>query len=85
MVGNDNFFFDKKVGILESMGEPHEFKEPVSVRIEMVQNGFELSYRGKSFIAKSLKEALGMIEKWMEDSIEDAEEDSGSEHNSDHG
>ena len=85
MVGKDNFFFEEKVGILESMGSVPEFREPVSARIEMVQNGFELNYRGKNFIAKNLEAALEMIEEWMEEAIEEAEENSNSEHNSDHG
>jgi len=64
-MSKDGFFFPEAVGIL-SRDEPHEFRMPVEANIKMVQNGYELRYEGKEFVADSLEDALEMIKKWME-------------------
>ena len=67
MSGNESFLFEKPVGILEAMNSPMPHMEhPIKAKIKMVQNGYELNYEGKEFIAKNLDEALGMIRSWME-------------------
>jgi len=71
MAGNESFFFSKPVGILEEMGSNEQkvsssYSRPVRAEIKMVQNGYELDYENKSFIAKTLPEALEMIKSWME-------------------
>lgn len=78
---NKNFFFAKKVGVVHN--EPESYKEPISANIIMVQNGFELHYDGKEFIADTLDKALKMIKDWMTMDREDEGEEK-SEHNSDH-
>jgi len=62
----ENFFFTEKVGVLPKHDGPMEFKEPIRAKIELVQNGYELRYEDKNFIASNLEEALGMIKSWME-------------------
>jgi len=62
----DSFLFPEKVGILSSHDMPHEFREPIEASIKLVQNGYELHYEGKEFIAKTLDDGLKMIRTWME-------------------
>jgi len=78
-MGKESFFFDKPVGILESINEPHRFREKPRATIKMVQNGYELDYEGKDFVASTLDEALKMIKKWMEMSLETAESEAKEE------
>ena len=75
MAGRDSFLFEEPVGILGGPGT-HEFREPVTVFVEMVQNGFKLRYENKKFVAKTLDEAMKMIRKWFEDKMGDKEEKS---------
>lgn len=87
MASKEGFFFPKKVGMFESSHNEIEFSRPVDARIKMVQNGYELNYEDKEFIAKNLNEALRMIRTWMEDKEKEmskGEKEEGSEHNSDH-
>jgi len=70
MAGNESFLFKSPVGILEEMSSHNEpmsgHMEPIKAKIELVQNGYELRYEGKKFIADNLDEALGLIRSWME-------------------
>jgi len=85
MASKEGFFFPNKVGMFESMHAPEVFSRPIKAKIKMVQNGYELNYEDKEFIAKNLTEALGMIKKWMEDKEKEMSKgEEGSEHNSGH-
>lgn len=68
MAGDDSFLFEKPVGVVPRP-EPMEFREPICVHVEMVQNGFELRYENKSFIAETLNEAMDMTRKWFEEKM----------------
>ena len=66
-MSKDGFLFEDRVGVLPSIkDEPHEFRMPVEASIKMVQNGYELHYEGKEFIAENLDDGLKMIREWME-------------------
>lgn len=64
-MSKDGFFFPEAVGILPINGN-EEYRIPVEASIKLVQNGYELRYEGKEFVADSLEDALAMIKKWME-------------------
>jgi len=82
-MSSDSFFFPDKVGILQSHDMPHEFRRDVEASVKMVQNGYELHYEGKEFIADNLDDALSMIRKWME-KFEKTEGRGEEKGNSDH-
>jgi len=81
-----NFLFPAKVGVLHKHMDSDGFLEPVDARIKLVQNGYELRYEDKDFVAKDLEEALGMIKSWMEMAEKEASKkpEENSEHNSEH-
>lgn len=85
-----NFLFPAKVGVIHKHMPHDEFLEPVDARIKLVQNGYELRYEDKNFVAKDLEEAIGMIKSWMEMAEKEAAKkpkensDHNSGHNSDH-
>ena len=70
-MSKDGFFFEDTVGILPTESMRHEFRD-AEVRIRMAQNGFELHYQNKDFVAKTLKEALGIAGSWFEDMAKEA-------------
>lgn len=52
-------------------GGPEE--PPVTVMIRLAENGFKMHYNDKDFIADTVDEMLGMVEKWFKDSIKEKE------------
>lgn len=73
----EGFLFADKVGMLG--GHNEEFKRPIEASIKLVQNGYELHYDGKEFIAKTLDEGMKMIKKWMTTESKEEKEESNSE------
>ena len=67
MAGSESFFFEKPVGILGEMGNTTngDYQYPVITEIKMVQNGYELKYENKCYIASTLDEALDMTREWF--------------------
>jgi len=80
----DNFLFKKRVGVLPERDEFMFVREPVRASIKLVQNGYELDYNGKDFVADNLTDAMDMIKKWMEEGEKEAKEHDKEEGNSDH-
>ena len=75
-MGNSSFFFNKTVG---STGNEvcGPYRESVRASIQLVQNGYELHYMDKEFVASTLDEGMKMIKKWMEEGEESARENDG--------
>ena len=46
---------------------------PITVMIKLAENGFKMHYNDKDFIADTVDEMLGMVEKWFRDSIKEKE------------
>ncbi|MHA1972418.1 MAG: hypothetical protein ACTSW1_05485 [Candidatus Hodarchaeales archaeon] len=71
MSGSESFLFERPVGIIEEATSHHGYRD-ANVRIEMVQNGFELTYANKKFVTKTLKETLKLMESWFEKMAKEA-------------
>ena len=54
-------------------GSPDVEEIPTTVMIRLAENGFKMHYNEKDFIADTVDEMLGMVEKWFKDSIKEKE------------
>ena len=69
-MGKKNFLFKEKVTISPEE-EPKMYTPSPMVKIELAQNGFELCYNGKEYVATDLDEAMDMTKKWLEKAMKE--------------